>query len=512
MEVTWQAGFLSDTLQKYAIPNDFFWRVSYRWPDQWYWSPTPDANILYESTGLNKNVYYDTLTIAENVDLTLPVTIPDDKYTPVRNFDIVVEAVDREGKSSAGGQILYSAGDCIQDADYSNHQGFDILYVTNPPISGIRLTDRFGTIEGAFSETCESAAANSFCSDQWLEDDGTLNLVIEKDTKSIVTGVNDLVQGAFLVSQGYIDPSKVQTHIDNFIADSEKPTIEQSNKLGDNIYLIFTEGVVDAEDYRFSCTTPFTDITKADDLADDDEADVLTHVFLNASFVDHFLNSAVHHKADKKDILKNLVWSDNCIKVGPRNAFLKGSLTYRAWIIVNINWDSDDTLDWQGANIQTVAYADYEGSYYVRKVRAKGGKGDGTSYSTTTNRRSRYVQFKDPLPTHKYELVVLFSDNPHKFRTGSDIPVYGGTAHPTLQISDKTKQGFRIFDTSIGGFGQGNRPTKGAYFIGVLLGDVNLQVGGDLGNRNADEVWDYVFDVGSSGPTTVYTEYGPFNL
>ena len=514
VQLTWQAGFLSDSLQKYAIPNDFFWRVSYRYPDEFYWSPTPTANILHESTGVNKNVYSDTLTIGVNTDITIPGHISNE-YTPFRDFDVVVEAIDHAGNSSAGGQVVYTAGDCTTDADYSNHQGFDMLYVNNPYPSGVRLTDRFGTVEGSFAETCESPAANHFCTDQWLEDDGTLNMIIEKDTKSFVTGLNDLIQGAFIVSKSFIDPIDVGGYIDNWIADSTQPVIKQSNKLADNVFLIFTEGTVDAEDYRFSVTTPFTDITAEDALADDHEADALTEVHLNVAFVDHFLNNAVHYKSSKKNIIKKLDWSENCVKVGPRNAFLKGSMTYRAWIIININWDSDDTLDWQGANVQTVAYADYEGSYYVRKGRAKGGKGDGTSYSTTTiqaNRRSRYIEFRKPLPTHKYELVIMFSDNPHKFRTGADIPVYGGTAHPTLQISDKTKQGFRIFDTSIGGFNQGNRPTKGAYFIGVLLGDVNLQVGGDLGQQNADSVWDYVYDIGSDGPSSVTTEYGSFNL
>jgi hypothetical protein len=514
VQVTWQAGFLSDSLKKYAIPNDFYWRISYRYPDEFYWSPTPDTNILHESTGINKNIYSDTLTIGVNTDISIPGHI-NNEITPFRDFDVVVEAIDRDGNSSAGGQVVYTDGDCTTDADYSNHQGFDMLYVNNPHPSGVRITDRFGTIEGDFAETCSSAAANNFCTDQWLEDDGTLNFIIEKDNKSLVTGLSDLVQGAFLVSKKFIDPADIGGYLDGWIADTEKPTIKQSNKIADNVYLIFSEGTVQAEDYRFSVTTPFTDITAEDALADDHEADALTEVHLNVAFVDHFLNRAVHYKNTKKNILKKLDWSENCVKVGPRNAFLKGSQTYRAWIIININWDSDDTLDWQGANIQTVSYEDYEGNYYVRKGRAKGGKGDGTSYSTTkiqANRRSRYIQFRDKLPTHKYELVIMFSDNPHKFRTGSDIPVYGGTAHPTLQVSDKTKLGFRLFDTSIGGFNQGNRPTKGAYFIGVLLGDVNLQVGGDLGKQNADSVWDYVYDVGSSGPSTVKTEYGSFSL
>jgi hypothetical protein len=514
VRLNWQAGFLSDSLQKYAIPNDFYWRVSYRYPDKFYWSPTPPANILHESTGINKGIYEDVLTIGVNTDIAMPGHI-DNEYTPFRQLDVVVEAIDKEGNSSAGGQVTWVDGDCTVDSDYSNHQGFDMLFVNNPHPSGVRLTDRFGTIEGDFAETCASPAANHFCTDQWLEDDGTLNLVIERDTKSFVTGLNDLVQGAFLVSKKFIDPVEVVTYLDNWIADDTKPTVEQTNKLADNVFLIFSEGVSDAEDYRFFVTTPFTDITAEDALADDHEADALTEVHINVAFVDHFLNRAVNYRQTKKDILKKLDWSENCIKVGPRNAFLKGSVTYRAWIIMNVNWDSDDTLDWQGANIQTLTYADYEGCYYVRKGRAKGGKGDGTSYSTTTiqaNRRSRYVQFRSPLPTHKYELVILFSDNPHKFRTGAPIPVYGGTAHPTLQISEKTKDGFRIFDTSCGGFGQGNRPTKGAYFIGVLLGDVNLQVGGDLGKTNADSVWDYVFDVGSDGGSTVKTEYGTFNL
>lgn len=519
IDVVWQAGFTNEALKSFSIPNDFYWRVTYRYPDQYLWTPAPAAYILHEATGISQSIFTHQLSMATNVGMTVPGVISNE-ITPFRNFDVIVEAVDRAGNSSAGGTVTYNSfGVLTSDADYSNYKGYDILYVNNPPISGIRLTDRVGTIDGAFAETCDSASTSTFCTDQWLEDDGTFNLVISRDTESIVTGVVDLIQGAFLVSRSPIDPSQVQSYIDGWIADSTQPTIKQSNKLASNVYLVFSEGVTQAEDYRFSVTTPFTDVTVKDSLNEDDTADVLSEIYVNAAFVDTFLNAAVYVSPSKKNILKRLVWSKNCVKVGPRNAFLKGSLAYRAWAIVNINWDSRDTLDWQGANISSVSFGDYPGYYYIRKGRTQGGKGDGTSYSTTAitaNRKSRYFEFTSPLPTAKYELVIMQSPYQHKYVDGVTIPVYGAddamTPSTNLHVSEKTKNGFRLSDMTVSMWDQYHHPVKGSYFIGVLIGNVNIQVGGGFGNNKADAVWDYLKDIGPSGPTTVTTQYGTYNL
>ena len=524
VNVVWQAGFPNEALRNFSIPNDFYWRVTYRYPlDKFLWTPAPADYILHEATGISQSVFSHQLSMATNLGLTVPGVISTET-TPFRDFDVTVEAVDRAGNSSAGGAVTYnSLGVLTSDADYSNHKGYDILYVNNPPISGIRLTDRVGSVDGAFAETCDSVAASAFCTDQWLEDDGTFNFVISRDTENIVTGVADLIQAGFIVSREFIDPSQVQGYIDAWIADSNEPTIKQSNRLASNVYLIFSEGKARAEDFRFSVVTPFTDITVKDSLSDDDDVDALSQIYVNAALVDVFLNDAVSLKPSKKNIIKRLSWSKNCVKVGPRNAFLKGSLAYRAWIIVNINWDSSDTLDWQGANISNVAFGDYPGYYYVRKGRTLGGKGDGTSYSTTAitaNRKSRYFEFTTPMPTAKYELVIMHSPYQHKYVDGANIPVYGADGNITnnrvldtsLRVSDKTKNGFRLSDESRSQWDTYAQPVKGSYFIGVLIGNVNIQVGGGFGNNKADTVWDYLKDIGPSDPTTVTTQYGTYNL
>ena len=516
INVHWQAGFTNDVLKNFPIPNDFFWRVTYRYPDKFLWTPAPAAYILHEATGINQSIFTHQLSMEDNVGITIPGVILNE-VTPFRDFDVTVEAVDRDGNSSAGGTVTYdSLGVLTSDADYSNYKGYDILYINNPPISGIRLTDRVGTVDGAFSETCDSVAASFFCTDQWLEDDGTFNLVIARDTERIVTGVFDLLQGAFLVSRTYIDPLDVQKYLDAWIVDSTQPVIKQSNKIASNVYLVLSDGITQAEDYRFSVTTPFTNITSKDSLTDDDSADILSEIYVNAAFVDTFLNKAVIVDASKKNIVKKLAWSRNCVKVGARNAFLKGSLTYRAWVIININWDSKDSLDWQGANIDSVSFGDYSGTYYVRKSwKQTAVFARKTKYRVRriqANRKSRYFHFTEPLPTHKYELVIMRSPNAHRYVEGADISVYGEDSGVKLHVSEKTINGFRLFDVSERDWDDKSHPVKGSYFIGVLIGNVNIQVGGEFGDKNADSEWNYAQNVGTNNTYKVYTNYGEYSL
>jgi len=507
IELGWQAGFTNPNLQAFAVPTEFKFRVSYRYPDKY--NPIPSNPIYTETTGISARRFTEDLTINENLSIS--------SSAPYRSMDIVVEAVDSAGRTSAGGTIARDgAGNVTTDSTYSNSKGYDILYVNNPAPPSIRISDRMGT-NGATAENCDNSINADFCTDQWLEDDGSLNFIIEKDNNGLITGVSDLSQAIFMVSKNYFDPTTINSKIDTFIS-SPTSQIAQTTKIDDSpTYAIASQGVGSNEDYVFTVKTPFTSIKSPDDIIDDDAMGAgLTHVYLNIGFIDHFASSAVEQQPTRKSLLKKVNWSTNTVKVGPRNAFLLGSLMYRAWVIIDVNWDGDRVLDYHSANIDEIGYVDHAANYVVRQQKVTHGKGGSTTYRNfdiQANRAARSFTFKSPLPSSRYEVVVMYSPN-----TKSDQPVFGGAATPILKVLSKNRYGFTLGNTSTGGYAQGGRPLKGCYFIGVVLGTNIITNNAGFGSVSADETWlsdeyPYNFDrPDEARPYNLDTDIGTYNL
>ena len=150
----WQVGYNATSFD----PSDFSYRLTVRKPSS---SNTPDPEIYYALTGYwpsdPGNPTYQ-FPIATNSALT---------NGPYRNYDFVVEAGRDGGSSSAGGDyvnMLNASG--IQDSLFSNSLGYDIIYVTNPPPTGVRLTPA-GETQAA------SLLAGTTYTSQWLNSDGS---------------------------------------------------------------------------------------------------------------------------------------------------------------------------------------------------------------------------------------------------------------------------------------------------------------------------------------------------
>ncbi len=89
-----------------------------------------------------------------------------------REYDVVVEAHLPDGSSSAGGNINGSRGGVIDsDFDDGHNEGYDILYVDNPPITGIRLTP-FTEYTGAVY------SGYSFVTDQYYNPEGQAKIFL----------------------------------------------------------------------------------------------------------------------------------------------------------------------------------------------------------------------------------------------------------------------------------------------------------------------------------------------
>jgi hypothetical protein len=321
----------------------------------------------------------------------------------------------------------------------------------------------------------------------------------------------------FLLSTTKFNHSNIQTYINKIINDSsitslESPVVIDTDEEGTpTTALVMGQGFVGRTDYELTIPTPFKNIQP--EIAAGQDFGTLTEVFMANSFVDFFLEDSVVKVPSHKSILNKLDWSTNVVRVGARNAFLEGALYYRAWCVLNVNWESDAQLDTHGANIDSVDFVDYAGNYQVRRAWSTGGKNPETKYNFTTiqaTRRARRFSFRNPLPSDLYEVICFFTEDP-VWRPGQKLPIYGGTAAsiPSVYVTDKSTTSFTLQDTSLGGFGQGQMPRKGHFFIGVLLGTYKKTPQAGFGQANADATFDYNFDTWNHTKTT---EQGHFDL
>jgi hypothetical protein len=143
----WQVGFgLRD------VPSDLSYRITVRPPSE---SNIPSSQILFEVTGFKaddpSNPFY-TFDISDNI-----------KNNIFRNYDVVVEAHNSQGYSSAGGNFIING-----DSNYAaGSKGYDILNVDNPRPSALVLT----------TGDCDFETA-SYCTDQWITSAGEITLHI----------------------------------------------------------------------------------------------------------------------------------------------------------------------------------------------------------------------------------------------------------------------------------------------------------------------------------------------
>ena len=470
--VQWQAGFFLDALKEFHVPEAFTYRVTYRFPDQF--SNTPTDQILFERTGIHSTSFQDVLYMEENLAITVPASLTGE-VTPFRRFDIVVEAVDPSGFSSAGGTIIRNANGVVtQDALYNNYKGYDILYVDNPTLPSVHLTD----LESLSNpEICESElpTALKFCTEQWMNEDGSFNWLLRKDENGLLIS-GDTRSAIGLFSKYPFTAADIPTKINNIINDSSNPTLDRR--------IVFNGGadaLITSEGFSNQITMPtvFKKFETASELLPDEPiADVLSEMYVSLAFSDHFFAEARQYAPTKKNLLKTLKFS-NVIKVLSRDSFLKDALLFRAWVTLNINFESTDVLSYQAAGIDQIEMVNYTAPFVTEHI-SRGGGGWGpfrrrrTSKSYTTslvNRSARRFYFKDPLPSRGYEVLILFSPIPYQYGDGLNATIQGMDTTSSIQIFEKTKTFFSVKDMTPGGHGSVG-PKRGTYFFAVLLGSL----------------------------------------
>ena len=464
IDVEWQAGFFRDSLKEFATPVGFTYRVTYRKSDPFNNAPSPI--ILFEQTGIRPQAFVHGLSMSDNLGISLPSSLSSE-ITPLRTFDVVVEAVDRDGFSSAGGQIIRdNSGGVTTDSTYNSPRGYDIIYVNNPSLPAVHLTDRDNQIN---PEDCESDVprVQKFCTEQWINDGGEVGIFIKIDSGNSILN-NDARSVGFLMSKAKFTEADIQTKLQTIIDD---PALRLNREIVFNTRkdsLVFSAGFAATT----SVQTIFKRFSEETVLGAGESREDVSEIYMSVAFLDTFLFEAMAEAPAKTSLIKKLNFS-NVVRVAPRGVFLRDSLLFRAWAVVHVNWESPDALTYHGANIDTIDLAGYTAPY-IQQVTTRLGCGrkkrsNVTLQTLTVERRSRVFVFKEALPSSTYEIIILFTPDPAQYGEGLSSAIHTKDITTKLQVINKTINGFTVKDVSDGGFGA-TGPSKGTFFFGVLLG------------------------------------------
>lgn len=158
-EYGWQIGINGVNI------TDISYRITARAPSA---NNTPSADIYYEISGYTADQSNFTFEFDDNADTISRLNAPG----PFREYDLVVEAMDSDGNSSAGGNFITSVS---RDATYNNPNGYDILYCNNPRPTAITLYT--GSVDTDFYQ-------NNYATQQWITQDGEIKIYLSLSGKS----------------------------------------------------------------------------------------------------------------------------------------------------------------------------------------------------------------------------------------------------------------------------------------------------------------------------------------
>jgi len=197
------------------VPSSYAYRLTVREPSEG--TPIPNPNIIHEITGYKSadRAATNLSGFAFTYDLTGNLFYASGR----RTFDIVVEAHNEYGESSAGGKFGYSLDPSAQpytdssgnlitetytklDSHYTNIYGYDIVRLNNPPVHAHLSSD---------GDVC--APSDDICTTQQITLDNKVKMVFEKNSPQ---SFNRDVAGGFLyVSPQYFDVTGVQGVLQN---------------------------------------------------------------------------------------------------------------------------------------------------------------------------------------------------------------------------------------------------------------------------------------------------------
>jgi hypothetical protein len=296
-EFSWQAGIANIT----NIDGDIFYRLTIRQPSN---SNIPSSHIYFEATGLSKSEV-SSLTYRFEIEANRNAISNQNVHGPFRTFDVVVEAMTSDGSSSAGGNFVTNT-----DANYTNSNGYDILYVDNPRVSNLALTP--------YSTPWNQSM--DFYTDQWITPDGDIKIYVSGNIP------DDMVGGFCYVS------------VQDF-NESQAKGLTNSNA---SIQKLEFNGVSNP------ITVPAR-ITGSD------------IAYIAVSVYDSFDNALILKGVDVSTTLP----LSNVVSISKRGSFSQNAFIFKAWSEVDVNYLNGSLGEWWKksagiANISTQVYDSIE--------------------------------------------------------------------------------------------------------------------------------------------------------
>ncbi len=212
---SWQVGS-----ENYRNNNDVYYRVTVRPTEGDNLSFFPNTGFLYEATGLTENFW--TFDLNTNVGL---------RGGPYRSYQVVVEAHDAQGYTSAGNKIGYQEGG--QWNSYIDN--FDTIVIYNPRATGIELTNNLPTeyIEGSgYSAIYQIPLTGNFYYTGYSLTSGNGYLFVSKLTGNYTTtqfiGGNGDITISF--NSGVVDEDLVGGYL--YVSTGRFPKLPAANNTG----------------------------------------------------------------------------------------------------------------------------------------------------------------------------------------------------------------------------------------------------------------------------------------
>ena len=171
-----------DIVANSIFASNFQYRLTFRPKSE---NNAPSSSKFFQVTGFSP-----TDSLSPNYTFELLSNINSNSQIPLREYDVIVEAHDGNGNSSAGGNFVTST-----DSAYNNSNGYDILTVNNPRISNVLINE---------NRNCPSNSA--YCTEQFF----TYEKEIKIHLTSIPAEFSDAAGGFVYVSHNSFSNTVVQ--------------------------------------------------------------------------------------------------------------------------------------------------------------------------------------------------------------------------------------------------------------------------------------------------------------
>lgn len=258
--------------------------------------PSKSANVpFFTITG-----YTPTNSVYPSYTFYLENNFSGNNKIPLRSYDVVVEAHDANGQSSAGGNVATS-----DSANYTTFiSGYDILNVNNPKISNVILTDP--------AVGCQTSAA--YCTEQFWTYDRDLKIIFNQ----IHTDISDAAGGFVYLSTGYFDS---QAYVGQPISVANAAGIEVKE------FTEFSSQVMVRPSGLSIYSSPYVYVAYS----------------LYDGFDKEWRKIALAHGHTSPQLEKTTLISPTRIAVRPETRYFNGE-GYKAWILIDLNKRGVGTL------------------------------------------------------------------------------------------------------------------------------------------------------------------------